>query len=255
MTNRVSRSRTVGILGGMGPLATADLYRKIILATPATCDQEHLHVIIDADPTVPDRTAALRGDAPDPLPWLERGARLLETAGADFIVIPCNTAHAWLPRLRPLIGIPILDMIAETAARVRADYPAARRAGLLATRGTIGSALYHQALAAHGLTTLTPALDGEQQLVDRAIAAVKAGDTGSAASDPLVAAARALAGAGADVLLAACTEIPLALTAAQSPVPLLDPTQVLAEAAVREGRSQNYAEAGTTSENDDTTAS
>jgi aspartate racemase len=226
--------RTVGILGGMGPLATADLYRKIILATRATCDQEHLHIIIDADPTVPDRTAALRGDAPDPLPWLARGARRLEAAGADFIVIPCNTAHAWLPRLQPLVGIPILDMIAETAARVRADYPAARRVGLLATRGTIGTALYHDALAAQDLAALVPAPDGEQHLVDRAIAAVKAGDTGPAASDLLAAAVRALAIAGAEVLLAACTEISLALTAAQSPVPLLDPTQVLAEAAVRE---------------------
>jgi aspartate racemase len=222
----------------MGPLATADLYRKIILATPAACDQEHLHVIIDADPTVPDRTAALRGDGPDPLPWLERGARRLEAAGADFIVIPCNTAHAWLSRLRPLVGIPILDMIAEAVARVRADYPDARRVGLLATRGTIGSALYHQALTAQNLTALVPAPDGEQHLVDRAIGAVKAGDTGRAASDPLVTAARALAAAGAEVLLAACTEIPLALTAAQAPVPLLDPTQVLAEAAVREATQQ-----------------
>ncbi|MGN6561688.1 MAG: aspartate/glutamate racemase family protein, partial [Thermomicrobiales bacterium] len=119
-------------------------------------------------------------------------------------------------------------------ARVRADYPTARRVGLLATRGTIGSALYHHALAAQDLTPLVPAPDGEQQLVDHAIAAVKAGDIGPAASEPLITAARALATADAEVLLAACTEIPLALTAAQAPVPLLDPTQVLAEAAVRE---------------------
>src|SRR5215204_4118179 len=87
--------RTIGILGGMGPLATADLYRKIILATPASCDQEHLPVVIDADPRVPDRTTALRGDGPDPLPALAVGAHRLRTAGAGVVVIVCNTAHAF----------------------------------------------------------------------------------------------------------------------------------------------------------------
>src|SRR5690606_23023618 len=96
----------VGILGGMGPLATADLYRKIIEVTPATRDQDHLHVIIDADPTVPDRTQALLHGAEDPTPWLVAGARRLESAGASFIVIPCNTAHAFLDRLLPEISVP-----------------------------------------------------------------------------------------------------------------------------------------------------
>ncbi len=228
--------RIVGILGGMGPLATVDLYRKIVLATPVRCDQDHLHGIIDADPTIPDRSAALRGEVPDPTPCLVRGARRLEGAGADFIVIPCNTAHAFLPALRPRIGIPILDMIAETAERVRAAYPAAYRVGILATRGTIDSGLYHGALRARGLEPLIPPRAVQELSVDTAIAAVKAGGTGAAVSALLAGAGRALAGAGAEVLLAACTEIPLVLTSAAVPVPLLDPTQVLAEAAVREGR-------------------
>ena len=229
--------RIVGILGGMGPLATVDLYRKIILTTPARRDQDHLHVIIDADPSVPDRTAALRGEAPDPTPWLVRGARRLEAAGAGFIAMPCNTAHAFLPAVQPQVGIPFLDMIEETAARVRADHPAARRAGILATAGTIGSGLYHRALARHGLDALAPADEVQRRLVDAAIAAVKAGDSGPDAGAWLVEAARSLVEAGAEVLLAACTEIPLALTAEMAPAPLLDPTQVLAEAAVREARA------------------
>jgi aspartate racemase len=226
--------RIIGILGGMGPLATADLYTKIIRATPAARDQEHLHVIIDADPTVPDRSAFLRGTGPDPMPKLTAGARRLEGIGVGFIAIPCNTAHAFLPALRQRVGIPILDMVAETAARVRRNYPYARRVGILATQGTIETGLYHAALRAEGLEPLHPEAEDQVRLVSAAIAAVKGGDTGPAVGALLAEAGRRLADAGAEVLLAACTEIPLALTPAMVPVPLLDPTQVLAEAAVRE---------------------
>ncbi len=228
--------KIVGILGGMGPLATADLYRKIILATPARRDQDHLHVVIEADPSVPDRSDFLQGVGPDPLPALTRGAARLTAAGADFIAIPCNTAHAFLPALRERVPTPFIDMIAETAARVRADYPGARCVGILATAGTIGSKLYHAALRAEGLEPLEPDEAG-QRLVGAAIAAVKAGETGPAVGASLVEASRALIAGGAEVLLAACTELPLVLTPAMVPVPLLDPTQVLAEATVREGRA------------------
>ncbi|CAA9587085.1 MAG: Aspartate racemase [uncultured Thermomicrobiales bacterium] len=228
--------RIVGILGGMGPLATADLYRKIVLATPARCDQEHLHIVIEADPSVPDRSAFLQGHGPDPFPALTRGAARLAAAGADFIAIPCNTAHAFLPQLRTRVATPFLDMIAETAARVSADYPRVRRVGILATAGTIGTGLYHAALRDRGLEPLHPDAAG-QALVGAAIAAIKAGDTGAAVGGRLVEASRALIADGAEVLLAACTELPLVLTPAMLTVPLLDPTQILAEAAVREGRA------------------
>ena len=234
-------ARIVGILGGMGPLATADLYRKIIQATPARRDQDHLHVVIEADPSVPDRTAALRGEAPDPTPWLVRGAHRLEAAGAAFIAVPCNTAHAFLPAMRPQVGIPILDMIEETAERVRTGFPSARRVGILATAGTVGSGLYHRALERHGLEGLAPSEEVQERLVDAAIAAVKGGESGPEAGERLVEAARTLVDAGAEVLLAACTEIPLALTAEMAPAPLLDPTWVLAEAAVREARAESSA--------------
>lgn len=226
--------RIIGILGGMGPLATADLYTKIIMATPATRDQEHLHVIIDADPTVPDRSAFLRGLGPDPMPKLAAGARRLEQIGASFIAIPCNTAHAFVPALRERVGVPIIDMVAETAASVRREHPQVRRVGILATQGTIEIGLYHAALRAEGLEPLQPGPDDQEQLVTAAIAAVKAGDTGPEVGALLAEAGRRLAGAGAEVLLAACTEIPLALTTAMVPVPLIDPTQVLAESAIRE---------------------
>jgi aspartate racemase len=127
-------------------------------------------------------------------------------------------------------------MIAETAARVRADYPAVRRVGILATAGTIGSGLYHAALRDQGLEPLAPDDEG-QRLVSAAIAAVKAGDTSPTVGAMLVEASQALVAAGAEALLAACTELPLVLTPPLVPVPLLDPTLVLAEAVVREARA------------------
>jgi aspartate racemase len=227
--------RTIGILGGMGPLATADFYRKIILATPARCDQEHLHVVIEADPSVPDRSAFLQGNGPDPLSALLRGAGRLAAAGVDFIAIPCNTAHAFLPALRARVALPFLDIVAETAARVRHDYPAVRRVGILATESTVSTGLYHAALRAEGLESLQPDAAG-QALVSAAIAAVKGNDTGPETVELLLTAGRGLIAQGAEVLLAACTELPIVLLPGMLPVPLLDPTTILAEAAVREGR-------------------
>jgi aspartate racemase len=226
--------RVIGILGGMGPLATADLYTRIIRATPATRDREHLHVIIAADPTVPDRTAALRGEGPDPLPALVAGARRLQTAGAEIVALVCNTAHAFLPALRKHVPLDYLDMIAETAARLAVDLPRVRRAGLLATRGTIASGLYHRALGQYDVEAITLIDAAQERLVDRAIALVQGGDLGPEPGRLLAQGARRLALEGAEVVVAACTEMPLVLDRASVPVPLIDPTQLLAEALVRE---------------------
>ncbi|MDI3340522.1 MAG: amino acid racemase [Sphaerobacter sp.] len=227
--------RTIGVLGGMGPLATADLYQKIIAATPAQRDQDHLHVIIDADPTVPDRTAALLHGGPDPTPWLVAGARRLAAAGADFIVIPCNTAHAFLGTIRDAVPIPILSMVDETAAALAALLPPGAPAGILATAGTVAVGLYQTALAAVGLDARVPSPEAQTH-VDAAIAAVKAGDLSRASTDRALRAAQELVDRGARALVAACTELPLILRPEDVPVPLVDPTAVLAQAAVRVAR-------------------
>lgn len=221
----------IGVLGGMGPLATVDLYRKIIEATPAARDQEHLHVIIDADPSVPDRTEALLHGGPDPTPWLIAGARRLAGAGASFIVVPCNTAHAFLPQVQAAVEVPFLNMIDETADRLAEMLPAGSTIGILATAGTVASGLYHRALAERGLRAVAPPGD-EQALVSAAIACVKAGQVERATSDLVLGPALGLVRSGAQAVVAACTELPLILRAGDLPVPLVDPTRVLAEAAV-----------------------
>lgn len=221
----------VGILGGMGPLATADFYAKLIAATPATRDQEHIPVVMWADPTVPDRSEGLAG-GPDPTPWLVRGGRNLAAMGASFIAMPCNSAHAYLPRLRPEVPIPFLHMMDEAARAVATRHGGVWRVGLLATTGTVRAGLYAEAFAAHGITVVTPD-EARQARVTEAIARVKAGDTGPEATARVAEAAAHLIAAGAAVLLTGCTELPLIFHDGDATVPVLDPTHVLAQAAVR----------------------
>jgi aspartate racemase len=226
------RRAVVGILGGMGPLATADLYRKIIELTPAANDQQHLPVVIYADPRVPDRTDALLHDGEDPTPWLVHGARTLVEMGADFIVMPCNTAHAFLPQVQPAVERPVLSMIDAAADEIRDAYPEAKTVGLLATDGTISVEIYQQALRDRGVDVIVPDDDTQQRCVMSAIRAVKAGTDLPAANALLTEAGEHLVARGAEVLLAACTEIPVVLSGEHVSVPLVDATTSLARTAV-----------------------
>lgn len=227
----MTRRLTIGILGGMGPLATVDCYRKIIAATPASRDQDHLHVIIDADPTIPDRTAALLEGGPDPTPQLVAAARRLERAGADFLIVPCNTAHAFLDRVQAAIGIPIVSMIEETARRAEHTVRPNATVGLLATSGTIAAGLYQAALSSRGLSVAVPE-SSDQERVMVAIGRVKAGRLDHETRELVQAVAQRLLEGGAEALILGCTELPLVLDHVALPVPLLDPTRILAEAAV-----------------------
>lgn len=228
----------MGVLGGMGPLATADFYTKLVRLTPARTDQEHPRVIIDSNPKIPDRTAGLFRQGPDPTPHLVATARGLVRAGADVIAIPCNSAHAFLGAIRNGVPVPVLDMMGEVAAVTAALRPRPRTVGLLATPGTIRSRLYHRALGRRGITVVesTPAEDAR---VLAAIKSVKAGDLGKTVRSRVRAAAAALARRGAGAIILGCTELPLVMAAGDAPVPVLDGTEILAAAAVREARAHD----------------
>lgn len=226
----MKRQKVVGVLGGMGPLATVDLYRKIIEETPATRDQEHIHVIIESNPAVPDRSEALLHGGEDPTPLLRSGALRLAAAGADFIVVPCNTAHAFLPRIVPDLDIPLVSMIDETARTVAAALPGSV-VGILATAGTIWSRLYQDAFEREGLSSLVPDEAGQARVTE-AIAGVKAGQTGPEQTALVQGTAAELVERGAQSLIVACTELPLILMQAHVSVPLFDPTRILARSAV-----------------------
>ena len=147
--------KTIGILGGMGPLATVDLYRKIVLLTKADCDNAHLRVYIDGNAQIPDRTAAILSGGADPVPEMLSALRHLEACGADCIIMPCNTAHYFLPRLQRETAIPFISMPAETARACARQYPG-KTACILATRGTLASGLYNAALESEGVSYLLP---------------------------------------------------------------------------------------------------
>ena len=220
--------KTVGILGGMGPEATADLFMKIIKATPAKKDQEHLRVVMDSNPEIPDRTAFILGKGEDPRPLLLAGAKNLERLGASFIVIPCNTAHFFHKDVQDAVSIPVLNIMEEVSRYLSGKL---QKAGLLASTGTLSTRLYENALARHGIGTVLPQ-GSDQDEVMKAIYAVKAGDLDTGRRIALEQ-GRKLEAAGAQAVIAGCTEIPLVLKDGDLGVPVVDATTILAQSAVR----------------------
>lgn len=221
---------TIGILGGMGPAATVDFYEKIVRLTPATSDQQHLRVVIWADPSTPDRSEALLHAGPDPTPWLVHGVRTLTAAGADVIVVPCNTAHAFLEPIGQAAGdVPVMDLIKYTCLRIQDLDPALRYVGLLATTGTTTARLYHSPLERLGIDVIAPDEQTQTREVMGAIHAIKAAQDATVLVEKL---AGDLVARGAQAVIAGCTEIAMALGASRLPVPVVDPAQILARATV-----------------------
>lgn len=221
--------KTVGIIGGVGPLATADLFRKIILATDARSDQEHLHVIVDSDPSVPDRTEAILHGGEDPAPYLIRSARRLETAGAEVLAMPCCTGHVFLDRVRRETGMHIADMLRETAAYLARK--GVKRAGLLATDGALAAGLFERELAQAGIDVLKPTLEEQAAVTDMIYNTVKAGRTDRDPGD-FIAAVNAIYARGAGIIVAGCTELPMAFDRYCPGLAYADPTAILARAVV-----------------------
>lgn len=224
--------KSIGILGGMGPLATADLFRKLVLLTDAACDNDHIRVYIDDNASIPDRTAAILEGGADPVPAMADSLRKLEACGADCVIMPCNTAHYFLPRLQALTKLPFLSMPEATARSCRARFPG-RTAAVLATRGTLAAGLYQQALAAESVPFLIPG-DREQDALMRVIyGGVKAGRPPEAYRADMASVLDALASQGADYFILGCTELPLAFQSLGLTAPAMDPTAELAKAAIR----------------------
>ena len=227
--------KTIGILGGMGPQATVDLYNEIIRQTPIKEEQDHLPIIIFSNPKVPDRTKALTAGGEDPLPHLIYSAQVLEKAGADFIIIPCNTSHYYLPQMQKEVSIPILNMIAETADFIKQHYPQEKRIGLLATTGTIKVGIYSTIFNKKGLEIVRPEDSTQQSLVMRAIYDIKAKKPLAPAKKRLKQAAYELISKGCSLIVMGCTEVPLGLNQkdiAGKGCQLIDPKVIISRAAI-----------------------
>lgn len=238
-----ARGAVVGVLGGMGPLATVDFLHKMLAATPATIDQEHVPVVVSSIPQVPDRARAILGDGESPLGAIVHSGRRLAAAGADLVVMPCNTAHLWFDDIRRAIGLPMLHLVDAAVEEAAALAGPGGRVGLLATDATLASGLYVDRLpadAARPLQWLLPTDDEVRRLVMPGIAAVKAGQLQRAA-DQLLRAAQALAKRGASGVVLGCTEIPVVLDAHNAPVPVVDATAALARRAVAWSLARRHA--------------
>lgn len=222
--------KTIGILGGMGPMATCDLMKKIIDNTDASCDQEHLRICVDSNTNIPDRTAAILGQGEDPRPEMIKSAVRLQAMGADVIIVPCNTAHYFLGDVEKCVDIPILHMPRETAKALREQ--GVRTAALLATDGTLKSGLYDQELRDQGIASIHPNAEEQQTIMSLIYDYVKAGKP-YPHLEKILAMQDRLAKQGVEKLILGCTELPIAFAQWDTIIPTIDPTDILAQSAIR----------------------
>jgi len=227
--------KIIGIVGGMGPEATMDLYREILRATPAQKDQDHLRVLIDSNAKIPDRTPAILGEGADPVPHMVTSCRSVKRAGADFIIIPCISAHYFLEELQQQVDLPILSAFDAVSEHIVKHYPDLKTIGLLATTGTVQSQRFAGRLKDYGMTTVVPDTDHQVNLMQVIYKIKGSPDPGDRAQckTELIATADHVIEKGAQGIIAGCTEIPLEMQQQDLSVPFFNPLQILATAAVK----------------------
>lgn len=222
--------KNIGIIGGMGPMASVDLFAKITALTMAESDQEHLHVLIDSNPAIPDRTKAILEGGIDPVPELVRSAHNLESLNAEIILMACNTAHYFFDEVQRSVHADMINMIEETALEVKRRNLS--RVGLLATSGTYRTGLYEKFFDKHHITIVRPPRELEANIMDLIYHGVKAGKK----EYPLAAIQEVLANMrlqGIDTFILGCTELPLAFQQYHIEANVIDPTEVLARRAIQ----------------------
>jgi aspartate racemase len=231
----------IGVIGGLGPEATLDFFAKVLRATPVEREQDHLHLLIDNYPKTPNRNESIAGVGPSCAPALIDIASRLERAGADLLVMPCNTAHAYEDEVRKAVATPLLSIIDVASDAVCSVCPGAKCIGVLAAEGALRAQLYQHAIADRGRQALTLTEQELPAFMD-AIYRIKSGRADSSVRAAMLGFANALVSRGAEALIAACTEVPLALETSRCPVPVIDSTDALAHACVRWARGEPASE-------------
>lgn len=226
-----SELKTLGILGGMGAEATHFFYKKIVEGTPATCDQEHIPTLIFSNTQIPDRSTKIAAqDFTEIHAHLINSAKMLESGGADVLMIPCNTAHYFLNVISNAISIPVLNMIEETAHHIHNDHQATK-IGILGTNATVKTGLYQTALGQYGVDVCVPSQE-DQMIVMESIIQVKAGNSSQDVTDTLLPVKDRMRALGVQRFVLGCTEIPL-LFQEKGFEDLIDPMDVLADVAIK----------------------
>jgi aspartate racemase len=226
--------KVIGVLGGMGPLATVDFLRKLIEETPATRDEDHLPVIAWSVPQIPERPAAITGNGESPLPAFLAGIRTLKDAGAIVIAIPCNTAHYWYDDMVREGGLPIVHIADAALDELKARRISGKAVGVIATKGTLAAGFFQQRLAASGFECISNHDADIDEYVLPAIVHVKRNEL-EAASALLKIAVEKLLARGAGGVILGCTETPVVVDRLPSQLAdhCVDATRALAKACVK----------------------
>ncbi|HSQ89794.1 aspartate/glutamate racemase family protein [Romboutsia sp.] len=220
--------KTVGIIGGMGPLATIDLFNKIVTMTNAKCDNDHIHILIDNNTKIPDRTSFILGNGENPTYELEKSAKHLEEIGADFLVIPCNTAHYFYNNIKNGVNIEVINMIEETAKSIASS--GIKKVGLLSTTGTIKAKVYDSIFEKYDIELIKPNEYGQSVIMDL-IYGIKEGREVSDKKN-MMDILNYLKEQGAFYIILGCTELPIAVKMLEIEGNFIDPTSILARVAV-----------------------
>lgn len=226
--------KRIGILGGMGPEATAHFFFKLIKATPSNNDQDHFRVIMDSNTKIPDRTTAILGKGISPVPALVDTAKTLELANVDVACIPCITAHYFIEEIQKQVNYPILNALVELKEYIKTNYPYVKTIGILATSGTLQSGLFDKYLSDYNL--IYPNEEMQREKVMKAIYSpefgIKSGIIYGRPIDMLKETGDILINDGAQLLISGCTEIGLVMSSEHFNVPLIDPMDVAIEAII-----------------------
>lgn len=229
--------KIVGILGGMGPEATVDLFAKVLKCDPALTDQDHLRIIVDCNSKIPDRNKARLEGTEDPEKALTSSARLLEEDGCGLIIIPCNAAHLWHEKVQAAVKIPVLHIMRASCRYAMKKIPGLKKVGLLGSSVMYTTGIYHKAYEARGIEVLSPD-KAEQDEVMRLIREVKKGNLSEDVRKGSAAIAQGMADQGAQGIILGCTEFPLVVFEGDISVPVIDSTLALAQEAVDVARGK-----------------
>jgi len=225
--------KIVGVIGGLGPEATVDLMRRVIESTPAKDDADHIRMIVDNNPKIPSRIKALiEGTGESPAPLMAEMARKLAAFGADFLVIPCNTAHFYYDDICSAVDIPILNMVDLTVENVLKENPFVQTVGLLASEAVLRTRLYQRRFEERRVKQISPSAQLQTRIMT-SIRKIKVGKYQEADKRTLQTAAEELVRRKAEVLIVACTELSIISDSIDVEIPVYDASQVLAEGIVR----------------------
>lgn len=227
--------KTLGILGGLGPLAGAHFYRRLVELTPARQDEGHLPVLLISTPSVPSRLRHLRGEGPSPVPALCSNAMKLVDAGAQILAIPSSTTHYYYQDIARAVRVPVLNLMEEVTQTIFRRQ--IRRVGILATTPTIEYRLYDRFFEEKGIVPVYPDVSSQGEVMD-VIGEVKAKGVHPALAQRLLNIGQRPWAQTVDGLVLACTEIPVIFPHREwrfrDLCPLFDATDILALAALRD---------------------